>query len=308
MFVICNGVITQVIYMADKEISELTAASALAGDELFHLVQSGNSRKATPAQVEAYARDIIKGYIQGYIFGLTCANGTDATNDIDIGVGEASSPGGLLMSLNSGLTKELDATFSAGDAAGGRFEASISNATWHVFLISNGTAVDVGFSTSLDPTSDPNYPSGYTHYRRIFSIMREGGAIRGFTQLGGHVVWDDSVRDINDSNPGTGSDLRSLTVPTGIQVDADVSVTAQNDSTNAYLMVSSPDSNDSAASATDCVSYINPSSAAYDVVAFTGFVRTDTSGRIRTRVSASAAGTDLRVFTRGYIDSRGRFA
>lgn len=33
--------------MANKEISELTAASALAGDELVHVVQSGNSRKTT---------------------------------------------------------------------------------------------------------------------------------------------------------------------------------------------------------------------------------------------------------------------
>ncbi|MCQ1771316.1 hypothetical protein NOI24_08395 [Neorhizobium galegae] len=33
--------------MANKEIFELTAASALTGDELVHVVQSGNSRKAT---------------------------------------------------------------------------------------------------------------------------------------------------------------------------------------------------------------------------------------------------------------------
>jgi hypothetical protein len=33
--------------MANKEVSELTAASALDGTELVHVVQSGNSRKAT---------------------------------------------------------------------------------------------------------------------------------------------------------------------------------------------------------------------------------------------------------------------
>lgn len=37
--------------MADKEIGELTDASALAGGEVFHLTQSGNSRKATLNQV-----------------------------------------------------------------------------------------------------------------------------------------------------------------------------------------------------------------------------------------------------------------
>lgn len=40
--------------MADKEVSELTAASALAASDTFHIVQSGNSRKATAAQMKAY--------------------------------------------------------------------------------------------------------------------------------------------------------------------------------------------------------------------------------------------------------------
>lgn len=39
--------------MADKEISALTAASALADADLLHVSQGGNSRKATMAQVKA---------------------------------------------------------------------------------------------------------------------------------------------------------------------------------------------------------------------------------------------------------------
>lgn len=51
--------------MADKEVTALTAAVALTGNEAFHVVQGGNSRKATPAQVRTYVdnaveRDLVK--------------------------------------------------------------------------------------------------------------------------------------------------------------------------------------------------------------------------------------------------------
>jgi hypothetical protein len=41
--------------MADKQVADLTAASALDGTEILHLVQGGNSRKATGAQVKTYS-------------------------------------------------------------------------------------------------------------------------------------------------------------------------------------------------------------------------------------------------------------
>lgn len=43
--------------MADKQISDLTAASALDGTELVHIVQGGNSRKATVS-----AMNLFKGF------------------------------------------------------------------------------------------------------------------------------------------------------------------------------------------------------------------------------------------------------
>lgn len=39
--------------MANKTVEDLIAASAITGDELLHLVQAGNSRKATLAQIAA---------------------------------------------------------------------------------------------------------------------------------------------------------------------------------------------------------------------------------------------------------------
>lgn len=40
--------------MADKEVSELTAATALSATDLLHVVQGANSRKATIEQIQAY--------------------------------------------------------------------------------------------------------------------------------------------------------------------------------------------------------------------------------------------------------------
>lgn len=44
--------------MADKELSQLTAADALDGTEILHVVQGGNSRAATAEQVKAFARTL----------------------------------------------------------------------------------------------------------------------------------------------------------------------------------------------------------------------------------------------------------
>lgn len=43
--------------MADKEVSELTAASALAAADMLHIVQGGNSRRATMAQMKAFHKE-----------------------------------------------------------------------------------------------------------------------------------------------------------------------------------------------------------------------------------------------------------
>lgn len=123
------------------------------------------------------------GSTRGYISGLILSNAADATNDITVAAGVARNSANTAdLELAASITKQLDAVWASGTNAGGRFAASISDALWYVFLISNGSTVDVGFSTNADPTSDPNYPVGYTSYRRIGFIVRASGAILGFTQ------------------------------------------------------------------------------------------------------------------------------
>lgn len=48
--------------MADKQLSALTAASALADADLFYVSQGGNSRKATGTQLKTYAASSFAGW------------------------------------------------------------------------------------------------------------------------------------------------------------------------------------------------------------------------------------------------------
>jgi len=94
------------------------------------------------------------GYARGHIGGLKLSNNaSDATNDIDIAPGEARDKTNARgMVLSSGITKRLDATFTAGTGNGGLDQGVIANATYHVHLIENPTTVatDAIFSLSHD--------------------------------------------------------------------------------------------------------------------------------------------------------------
>lgn len=172
--------------MANKEIDELTAGTQLDGTELFHGVQGGNSRKFTAKQLltptlsasdQSAARTAISAALKGHMVGLVLSNNaTDASNDIDIAAGEAASAQAspLLMVYAGATGRQLDVAYGTG--SGARFDTSISDGLWFVFLISNGAAVAIGVSKSADPTGQANYPSGYTHYVAIGHVVRASSA------------------------------------------------------------------------------------------------------------------------------------
>ena len=90
---------------------------------------------------------------RGAIWGLGLSNGTDATNDIDIAVGQATSSDGTgTLVLASALTKQLDAAWSVGSAAGGLDVGTIANGTYHIYLIkrTDTSIVDALFSRNPD--------------------------------------------------------------------------------------------------------------------------------------------------------------
>lgn len=74
---------------------------------------------------------------RSYLAGYTLVNNTgDATNDIDINPGVCRDTADTVaITLASALTKQLDAAWAVGSAAGMRDTGAIANGTWHIHAI-----------------------------------------------------------------------------------------------------------------------------------------------------------------------------
>jgi hypothetical protein len=262
-----------------------------------------------PTAAQAQVNLDIASLIPGLLWGLTLSNNaTDATNDIDVAVGTATdATAARVMKLAAGLTKRLDAAWAVGTNQGGRDTGAIADGTWHVWLImrSDTGVVDVLFSLSA---SAPTMPTNYDYKRRIGSIVRASGAIRAFVQDGDRFRWSTPVSDLSAANPGVSAVTRTLTVPTGIQVEAIVS----------FAIFDTGSGLDTTGLLTDLAGAdVTPTTTIFDIYCLsTGTddksasthmtVRTNTSGQIRSRISTSTAAISVEIVTKGWIDRRGR--
>lgn len=251
----------------------------------------------------------VASFPQGHLFGLTLSNNAgDATNDIDFAAGSArDSTNAQNLVLSAGLTKQLDAAWAAGSAAGGRMSAAaIANTTYHCFIIgkADGTT-DVGFDTSA---TAPTLPTGYTTFRRIGSIMRVSGSIVAFKQYGDRFGRDVPIEDVNSTNPGTAAITQTLSIPTGVNFDALVNGFVFNGATATArsLLITALEQTDTAPTASI---YTSRAPAVANALApFFVQVKTNTSAQVRSRVSTSDANTILSIVTVGWVDTRGRLA
>lgn len=231
---------------ASETIDSVTSFTTQAGENIL-VVCDGT-------ELHAIGRRTAVPLPRRYRAGLTLSNNaTDATNDIDVAVGECRNEVNTAdIRIASALTKQLDATWVAGNNAGGRFATSIANGTWHVFAITNGSVNDVGFSQNLDPSSDPSYPAGYS-YRRIGSILRESGAIVAFQQDDRIFQRRTQLLDYTAANIGTTAFLVALAVPTGLRLGVTVSGVYRNTSgvpDGLIVRISDPSVNDQVPSVT----------------------------------------------------------
>jgi len=246
----------------------------------------------------------------GVIYGLTLSNnGSDATNDIDIASGYAAdSTGAAVMNLASAITKRLDAAWAVGTNQGGLDTGSIANTTYHVWLIqrSDTSVVDALFSASA---TSPTMPTNYDRKRRIGSILRESAAIAAFSQFGDEFRRSASVLDVNVTNPGDAAITRTLSVPTGVKVDAIINIAFDAGAGSTIVYLSPLDVSDEAASAAAApLGNIGMTDNADADTRMFGQIRirTNTSAQIRSRLQGSNATANLFIATLGWIDTRGR--
>lgn len=238
-----------------------------------------------------------------YLNGLTLSNNiSDATNDIDVAVGEATSDSIVqqLILLSAGITKRLDAAWAVGNNQGGLDTGSIANTTYHVWLIkrSDTGVVDVLFSTSA---TSPTMPANYDHKRRIGSILRAGGAIRPFKQWGNMFKLSTNVTDRNDITAASNI-LLTLSVPLGISVSPILSMDLQQNAAGRAIQIIS----DGVQSASDMVICQSSIAGEWSQGTSSYGVFTNTSGQIRYTLSIQSGSLNFaRVFTHGWIDTRG---
>lgn len=240
----------------------------------------------------------------GLLNGLTLSNNaTDATNDIDFAAGVCASESGVaaIMSHAAG-TAQLDVAFGSGN--GGRFDSVISDGWWHCFVISNGTTVSRGFSKSLNPTSQPNYPSGYTRYRRVGSIRRASNVIYPFIQDGDYFKYRTAVLD-RSSVAAASNVLLALTVPTGVKVSPTITSLLAGGGAGASCAVAFGDGDMTVGTVT--IQQENGTDASRAILP-PGACFTNTSGQLRFLLSISGASPSFcDQSTTGYLDPRGRY-
>lgn len=248
---------------------------------------------------------------KGYIGGLHISNSAgDATNDIDFALGICrDSTDATDIHAITGYTKRLDAAWAAGDDAGGLDTGSISDGTYHCFVIMrNDTGVhDFLFSASA---TSPTLPADYTYFRRVGTILRDSSAILAFTQNGDEFLLTVPQSDIGVTGPTDDTaDLRTLSVASGVSVDAllSFSLTDSTPAAATYALVTSPATTDTQPSSILHTMMLAASGVGVPAsVSAQLRLRTNTSAQIRTRVRGSTGDTVIVGTTHGWIDYRGK--
>jgi len=247
---------------------------------------------------------------RGYLGGLGLSNDTDTAHDILVAAGEARDAANSVdIILAAAMAKQIDATWAAGDDAGGMNDGeSVGNATWyHVFLLSDstGATVDAGFDTSITAANlladTAVIAAGLTKYRRIGSVLTDGSAnIIAFKQEGDHFWWDVMVSNYDTADPGTSRVTQAVSVPLGIKAKALLTAAIAKAAT-AQTLFTDPAQTDTAPTATLFTFKVagGSTTASGEIM-----VETDTSSQICFR--NSDAGTSTQIATRGWLDNRGK--
>jgi hypothetical protein len=251
---------------------------------------------------------------RGFLIGLEIAN--DLTNpDTHVLIREGICRDSLnttTIEVTATRIKRLNAGFSVGDGNGMRSSVSLADGTWHIFAIGGPGMVGEAFAHN---TTDPSavLPSGYTVYRHIASIVRASSAIVKFFQDGDYFTLNVPATTNVAADPGTSAVNVTLSVPTGIQIVADLAAELYTLSTHGSSttlgLVTSFDQTDTAPAGLvfDLRASAGSSSGSRNVSQIAKRVKTNTNGQVRFRVNNSDAGLSGSLVVRGWWLNRGRF-
>jgi len=263
---------------------------------------------APQVAIVAYGEDLDP--VDGQLFGLTLST-AGASTTFSVATGWAADSTAVnILRLYAAVAKTTSA-WAVGTGNGGLDTGSIAASTWyHTHIIKR---LDTGVTdvlVSLSATS-PTMPTNYTLFRRIGSMKTNGSSQWTlFQQSSDTFLWDVPIQDVAATNPGTAAVTRTLTVPTGVVVEAIYSVADQAVTSNHFVLMSPLSLTDQTPSSS-IFSY-SAQAGGTGITSFTagGQFRTLTnaSAQIRSRASASGASDTFTISTTGWIDTRGRTA
>lgn len=239
---------------------------------------------------------------------ITISNGTDTDHDIDCTAGNFQFDDGSGQAVTTALTKQIDATWVAGDNQGGLDTGTVAaDTTYHVFAIYDSTNAVADYIFSLSPTS-PTLPGTYDKQKRIASLVTDGSAnilpgIYNFNSDGSYEFnYDVFILDVNAAANTTTASTPAISVPTGISVKALINIGVNsNVSTRYYGLITSPLITDS-----------TPSSSLHNIRHYQNGgsdiaenptpkqIWTNTSAQVRTRFNNTNG--DNTIFTEGWFD------
>lgn len=252
-----------------------------------------------------------RGWIDG--FKIT----TDGTEDIVITAGQCrDSSNAVNIVLPSSITKLGDATWAVGSGNGGlnatdfaSGSSDLEASTWYHFhvIMSGSGVVDAGIDKSVT-AANLLADSGYGYYRRIGSGLTDGSNnFLTYAQIQETFIWSAPVEDYAAADPASTELTTTLSVPTGVNVWAHISLRTSSSSGNSssYFRLSPNASNQAAGSGRYSLVAGRPGGNDTDSASNIS-VLTNTSAQIKHRHDATV--DSLNIATLGWTDFRGRNA
>ena len=307
-----DGILTasKVAGVADDEYGDVTVSSGswvVEDDSHNHVI--GNVDVLQDSLTAKLNRSEYSGSTipKGHIWGLVLSNnGSDASNDIDIAVGQAADEGGAtIMVLGGALTKRMDASWAVGTNQGGLNTGSEANSTWyevHLIRRTDTGVVDVMFTTTGNRAT---LPAGYTQQRRIGWIYNDGsGNIKAFSQTGNYFTWITQVNDASATMTESATAVTLSAPPYTIALFRASAVSTTSVNETAVIVFSERiEGNVTPASTTGISSLGVEDMASVDAAHFQ--LRVDASSQIEWDTDNTVATFDISTY--GYIDEREQY-
>ena len=318
MAIASNGVVTfsqapvfpdGSIPLADLDIDGATDIGAAIVDADLFIIDDGaggTNRKVAASRIATY---IDAGLPRGYLSGMGLSNATDTAHDITVAVGEVrDNANSTNITLDSEMTKRIDATWSSGSGNGGLASGvSLGNNTWyHVHAIIVSDSVDIGFDTSVTAANLVANNSA-SAFRRIGAVLTDGsGNILNFQQFGDEFIFNSQINNLDSGTPGTSRLTQTVSTPLGIETRAILGIIAVVAGSNSGVRftITNPGVTDATAATNNLNNGgENSSNNNGTWAAGTHIVRTDTSSQVAYRQDFGAT---VSINTNGYYDDRGK--